>query len=211
MKRVAALAVVLSALIWRAWRAGRAPRLSSRGIHRPARSAREGARRGHPAAVRQHHAGQRQPLPPGQRLLLLHRQRGPERRPPDGRASGETRSCSCRRRARARSARTARTGWHSRTPPRQRGFASMQPLPMLNEVLARRRGGGGPQTLWLRLSERDEVDDSPRQQGHEPRAPLQQPVRRAALGGCLARRDASGAATRTTSSGTSRRRSTSCA
>ncbi len=43
---------------------------------------------------------------------------------------------------------------------RQRGFASVQPLPMLNEVLARRRGNGGPQTLWLRLSERDEVDDS---------------------------------------------------
>jgi Xaa-Pro aminopeptidase len=40
------------------------------------------------------------------------------------------------------------------------GFTSMQALPMLNEVLARRRGGGGPQTLWLRLSERDEVDDS---------------------------------------------------
>ena len=40
------------------------------------------------------------------------------------------------------------------------GFSSLQPLPMLNEVLARRRGSGGPQTLWLRLSERDEVDDS---------------------------------------------------
>jgi Xaa-Pro aminopeptidase len=43
---------------------------------------------------------------------------------------------------------------------KERGFTSVQPLPMLNEVLARRRGGGGPQTLWLRLSERDEVDDS---------------------------------------------------
>jgi Xaa-Pro aminopeptidase len=40
------------------------------------------------------------------------------------------------------------------------GFASVQPLTMLTEVLARRRGSGGPQTLWLRLSERDEVDDS---------------------------------------------------
>jgi Xaa-Pro aminopeptidase len=42
----------------------------------------------------------------------------------------------------------------------QQGFTSVQPLPMLNEVLARRRGSGGPQRLWLRLSERDEVDDS---------------------------------------------------
>ena len=40
-----------------------------------------------------------------------------------------------------------------------RGFTSIQPLPMLTEVLAR-LGGGGPQTLWVRLSERDEVDDS---------------------------------------------------
>ena len=41
-----------------------------------------------------------------------------------------------------------------------RGFASVQPLTMLNEALARRRGSGGPQRLWVRLSERDEVDDS---------------------------------------------------
>jgi Xaa-Pro aminopeptidase len=39
-------------------------------------------------------------------------------------------------------------------------FTSVQPLALLNEVLARRRGSGGPQVLWLRLSERDEVDDS---------------------------------------------------
>ena len=41
-----------------------------------------------------------------------------------------------------------------------RGFASVQSLSMLNEALARRRGSGGPQRLWVRLSERDEVDDS---------------------------------------------------
>lgn len=40
-----------------------------------------------------------------------------------------------------------------------RGFAALHPLPYLEEFLARRRKGG-PQTLWVRLSERDEVDGS---------------------------------------------------
>lgn len=40
------------------------------------------------------------------------------------------------------------------------GFAAIQPLGTLTEFLARHRGGFGPQTLWTRLSERDEVDDS---------------------------------------------------
>jgi Xaa-Pro aminopeptidase len=42
-----------------------------------------------------------------------------------------------------------------------RGFDSIQPLDMLTEVLARRRSLG-PQTLWLRLSEADEVSDGRR-------------------------------------------------
>lgn len=40
-----------------------------------------------------------------------------------------------------------------------RGFTSIQPISMLTETLAR-LGGGGRQALWVRLSERDEVDDS---------------------------------------------------
>jgi Xaa-Pro aminopeptidase len=43
---------------------------------------------------------------------------------------------------------------------KKNGFGSIQPLSALNEFLARRRGAGGSRTLWLRMSERDEVDDS---------------------------------------------------
>jgi Xaa-Pro aminopeptidase len=42
---------------------------------------------------------------------------------------------------------------------RKGGFAAVQPLHDLGEFLARRRTGG-PQKLWVRLSERDEVDMS---------------------------------------------------
>jgi Xaa-Pro aminopeptidase len=38
------------------------------------------------------------------------------------------------------------------------GFASIQPLSALHDFLARRRAVSGPQTLWMRLSERDEVN-----------------------------------------------------
>jgi Xaa-Pro aminopeptidase len=41
---------------------------------------------------------------------------------------------------------------------RKYGFTSIQPLSYLHEFLARRRGVGGEQTLWTRLSERDEVN-----------------------------------------------------
>jgi Xaa-Pro aminopeptidase len=41
---------------------------------------------------------------------------------------------------------------------RKYGFASVQPLSALNEFLARQRGTSGQQTLWTRLSERDEVN-----------------------------------------------------
>lgn len=41
---------------------------------------------------------------------------------------------------------------------RPRGFASIQPIAMLTETIVRL--GGSKQTLWVRLSERDEVDDS---------------------------------------------------
>lgn len=37
------------------------------------------------------------------------------------------------------------------------GFASVRPVERLGMFLARRRGSAGPQTLWVRLSERDEV------------------------------------------------------
>ena len=40
------------------------------------------------------------------------------------------------------------------------GFASIQPLQMLHEFLARRRGVPGTETLWTRLSERDTVNNS---------------------------------------------------
>lgn len=39
------------------------------------------------------------------------------------------------------------------------GFTAIHPLPYLEEFLARRRNGG-PQTLYVRLSERDEIDMS---------------------------------------------------
>ena len=41
---------------------------------------------------------------------------------------------------------------------RKHGFASIQPLSGLHEFLARRRGVSGPVSLWMRLSERDEVN-----------------------------------------------------
>ncbi len=40
------------------------------------------------------------------------------------------------------------------------GFASIQPLQMLHEFLARRRGVPGADTIWTRLSERDTVNNS---------------------------------------------------
>lgn len=40
------------------------------------------------------------------------------------------------------------------------GLASIQPLPMLHQFLARRRGVPGADTLWTRLSERDTVNHS---------------------------------------------------
>jgi Xaa-Pro aminopeptidase len=39
------------------------------------------------------------------------------------------------------------------------GYASIQPLQMLHEFLARRRGVPGTETLWTRLSERDTVNN----------------------------------------------------
>jgi Xaa-Pro aminopeptidase len=39
-----------------------------------------------------------------------------------------------------------------------RGFSSIQPLTQLQEFLAGRRGTGGDNTLWMRLSERDTVN-----------------------------------------------------
>jgi Xaa-Pro aminopeptidase len=43
---------------------------------------------------------------------------------------------------------------------KERGFTAIRPLNDLAEFLVRRRGGFGVQSLWTRLSERDEVDDS---------------------------------------------------
>jgi Xaa-Pro aminopeptidase len=43
---------------------------------------------------------------------------------------------------------------------KERGFTAIRPLNELTEFLVRRRGGFGVQTLWTRLSEHDEVDDS---------------------------------------------------
>jgi Xaa-Pro aminopeptidase len=40
------------------------------------------------------------------------------------------------------------------------GFASIEPLDMAAEFLARRRRGSGVQSLWVRMSEADEVDDA---------------------------------------------------
>jgi len=45
------------------------------------------------------------------------------------------------------------------TDARVWGFDSLQPLDMLPEVMARWRRNMEPQTLWLRLSERDDVSD----------------------------------------------------
>src|SRR6476469_7334743 len=43
---------------------------------------------------------------------------------------------------------------------KERGYTAIRPLNELTEFLVRRRSGFGVQTLWTRLSERDEVDDS---------------------------------------------------
>jgi Xaa-Pro aminopeptidase len=43
---------------------------------------------------------------------------------------------------------------------KRRGFASIEPLDMAAEFLARRRGRSGVQPLWVRLSEPDEVDEA---------------------------------------------------
>jgi Xaa-Pro aminopeptidase len=43
---------------------------------------------------------------------------------------------------------------------RRWGFATIQPLDMASEFLARRIGSGGARKLWVRLSEADEVDTS---------------------------------------------------
>ncbi len=51
---------------------------------------------------------------------------------------------------------------------KKHGFASVQPLSGLHEFLARRRGTSGPETLWTRLSERDEVNFG-RQEALSPR------------------------------------------
>jgi Xaa-Pro aminopeptidase len=48
---------------------------------------------------------------------------------------------------------------HDAGAAKARGFTALHPLPYLEEFLARRRKGG-PQPLWVRLSERDEVDGS---------------------------------------------------
>ena len=44
--------------------------------------------------------------------------------------------------------------------PRRYGLASIQPLTALHEFLARRRAIAGAETMWVRLSERDEVNQS---------------------------------------------------
>ncbi len=46
--------------------------------------------------------------------------------------------------------------------PKKWGFDAIQGIDMLTETMARWRGNGGPQTLWLRLSEADEVSDGRR-------------------------------------------------
>ncbi len=48
--------------------------------------------------------------------------------------------------------------WLTLDLAKARGFEAILPLTELNEFLARRRGAIGQQPLWVRLSERDEVD-----------------------------------------------------
>jgi Xaa-Pro aminopeptidase len=48
--------------------------------------------------------------------------------------------------------------WLTGDLAKSRGFEGILPLSELNEFLARRRGAVGQQPLWVRLSERDEVD-----------------------------------------------------
>jgi Xaa-Pro aminopeptidase len=48
--------------------------------------------------------------------------------------------------------------WLTGDLAKARGFEAILPLTELNEFLARRRGAIGQQPLWVRLSERDEVD-----------------------------------------------------
>jgi len=48
---------------------------------------------------------------------------------------------------------------HEAGAAKARGFVALHPLPYLEEFLARRRKSG-PQAVWVRMSERDEVDAS---------------------------------------------------
>ena len=59
--------------------ARRAHGLPPRGVRGQAPGAGEGRRQGHGRALRPYRAAGGHPIPPGQRFLLLHRQRGPER------------------------------------------------------------------------------------------------------------------------------------
>ena len=159
-----------------------APNASAIPPRSSSRAARRSARRWDPARadVRQHDAAQRHPLPPGQRLLLPHGQRGRERRPRDGRRHGR------------RVAVPARTG-RPRDPIGRKELA-LAGRPGEGLGIRRHpaddRADGVPRAparrvrasrcCWTRLSERDEVDDSRGDKGIEPRAPVQQPAQRSA-------------------------------
>ena len=78
-----------------------------------------------------------------------------------------------------RFATKAATGSMNRMPRAMHGFTTIQPLQALHEFLARRRGTAGQQTLWTRLSERDEVNLGRADSGDLDRPPADEPVRAA--------------------------------
>ena len=95
-------------------------------------------------------------LPPGQRLLLSHRQRVAERRARDRRGHQGVAPLS----AQADAAQIRYEGGNWLDEPdaaKAHAFTSIQPITALGEFLGRRRGVSGQETFWTRLSERDDV------------------------------------------------------
>ena len=74
-----------------------------------------------------------------------------------------------------RSATRAATGSRSRTRAQAHGFASIQPLTASTSSSARRAASSGTETLWTRLSERDDGQQRPRRRRHRHQTPAVNP------------------------------------
>ena len=174
----------------------RANRVSARGIHRAQEGAGVGAGSGHGGAVRQDDAGRRRAVPPGQRLLLLHRQRGPERGVRDGRRHGRQLAVPAgaerwRDSVRRQELADLRRGQGARLrgdPAAHRAERVPRAPPRVGQRVSRRS--------WTRLSEADEVDGGRRDSSIDLARRYNNPLGAQAERGWLARRNAAHALSR---------------